>query len=605
MRNGYQKNKYFHDKPKSDYANNPYNFVPLSDQVFQRYGRLEELPAHNALAEDRISGVIHCSILAETPICISDGNGSFYRNPGGAYVIPGSSLKGLVRTNMQVLGFGAIRAKEDFDDLRLMYRLVGQGKSSVHGKAKAQYQRQMGIPEDWRDGSWPEKIRAGYLIRDSAGRYMIHPTSFLRVHRKRDCALPWKNVYRREEPVFYQENGRGSVTGLQRDRTGQPPGGWKRGILLCPGMAPGKKDRETKEPLKPNGMYLFPEYRPQRIPVSLTEEDILLYKTDYELRENALKGFKNEEYWKIPEEAGRPWPVFYLQTKEGCYFGRSPMIRIGYAHSLGEGLEKPHRDAAETLTLDYPYAMLGFTYEGKGQKAAYRSRVSFGDFAADHQPDPPIKSLLMEPKVSSFADYATGDYNQKDFHLRGVKQYWLKEHEVQKLNEKQENLADDLALMPRGTHFRGQIHFKNLSRDELGLLLWCLRLEEGCFQTIGHGKPLGYGRASITIHSVERYKPGALYSAALLEEETPLTEPVDPEMMIRTYKDYIETNHLGNAAVASAPSVRDFLYIHTVIREAEEVCYMSIEKREYQNRKKYLPTIAVQRETLEQSIQEK
>ena len=42
--------------------------------------------------------------------------------------------------------------------------------------------------------------------------------------------------------------------------------------------------------------------------------------------------------------------------------------------------------------------------------------------------------------------------------------------------------------MKKGTTFSGTIRFKNLKEDELGLLLWSLLLNDGCYQSIGMGK---------------------------------------------------------------------------------------------------------------------
>ena len=49
---------------------------------------------------------------------------NFFRTPAGTCAIPGSSLRGLVRENMQILGFGLVRPEEDLQDYQIMFRKV-------------------------------------------------------------------------------------------------------------------------------------------------------------------------------------------------------------------------------------------------------------------------------------------------------------------------------------------------------------------------------------------------------------------------------------------------------------------------------------------------
>lgn len=90
----------------------------------------------------------------------------------------------------------------------------------------------------------------------------------------------------------------------------------------------------------------------------------------------------------------------------------------------------------------------------------------------------------------------TDDKNseQPGFQLRGYKLYWLKEAGAASTDK--EKAASKLRPLPAGTVFSGVIRYRNLRPDELGLLLWALRLENGCFQSVGMGKPYGYGRWS-------------------------------------------------------------------------------------------------------------
>ena len=53
-------------------------------------------------------------------------------------------------------------------------------------------------------------------------------------------------------------------------------------------------------------------------------------------------------------------------------------------------------------------------------------------------------------------------------------------------------------LMPAGAKFKAKIRFENLLNEELGAMLFALKLPEKCCHKIGMGKPLGMGSIKIT-----------------------------------------------------------------------------------------------------------
>lgn len=587
------------------YFNNPYNFVPLEEKVYARYPDADALPRHDSMQDDLLCGEIHCTITAETPLSVSDANAGFFRNAKGDFVIPGSTLKGLVRQNMQILGFGAMRPGEDFNDSRMMYRVVATSADGVKKQLAEDYRTTLGIkteqkinPETNKRSSYSiaAKVKAGYLVQRAVDKkYVIYPMTYYKVNRSLKCAAPWKNKYTKVEKVWYQLNQKKIVTQLTFGDKPKPKGTLS-GLLVCTGRAVGKA----------NHLYLFPAFDASVKPIELSNDDVNTYLTDYELRKNSLKGTDRNaqmaaKYWELPEltkgtnEDTKPWPVFYAESSAKIYFGRSPFFRVGYNHSLKEGLPQAHQMAGENLTLDYPYAMLGFTWNDPA--VSYRSRVSFGDFLANKEPlEQTVPVVLSNPKPSSFADYAKDgkDYN-KDFRIRGVKQYWLKEAQQPEVTAQQSKVKDELKVMAEGTQFSGIIRFHNLHEDELGLLLWSLRLNKGCYQSIGKGKPLGYGRSSVTINSVKQYLATELYSADCLNSAG-YTRPLDIDTVIDAYKNHITNHHLNGKPVEEQPSVKNYLYIHCVIRNAEQVRYLNF--KEYQSRqaKEILPTIEQQRE---------
>jgi len=101
----------------------PYNFVPFSNRVYEY--KETELVKHDIISEDVFTGEITYEVKAETPICVDDGTGNFHKTADGKYSIPGSTMRGLIRNNVQILGLSSYY--EDIDDYALMYRNVANG----------------------------------------------------------------------------------------------------------------------------------------------------------------------------------------------------------------------------------------------------------------------------------------------------------------------------------------------------------------------------------------------------------------------------------------------------------------------------------------------
>jgi len=82
----------------------PYNFVPLNKEVF--YPEWSEQVSHDTPFEDGESGMLEIEIEAVSPIFIKDSkNKEEFCNHEGAYYIPGSSVKGVIRNVLEIMSF--------------------------------------------------------------------------------------------------------------------------------------------------------------------------------------------------------------------------------------------------------------------------------------------------------------------------------------------------------------------------------------------------------------------------------------------------------------------------------------------------------------------
>lgn len=567
----------------------PYNFIPLSDKILLPYDSVESLPAHDRIDPSLKTGEICVTMVADTPVFVSDGDKNdphFFRGSNGKYMIPGSTIRGMVRENMQILGFGLMRPGEDLEDIQIYFRDFASASGSRDDPLKKYYCAALGIKQmpmpSGRPKAIPQLVKSGYLKKEK-GKYKIYPSkgSYMLVRRDHPGVRCFGTEDARTENVYYRAEG---------DRVKEicpavgEKNGLRRGTLLYTGKPVRSWNRQTgRLEDHPNHLYLIPEADWSAQPLTLDEDDVLSYMEDFEKRRNVLG--RNRNFWNLPLE-GREKPVFYVQYEGHVYFGMSRFLRIGYRYPLSCGLPESHKAGMDKL--DFPRAILGYVSKNSG---SYRSRVSFGDFAADGEAYemPPISMILGEPKPSYYPGYVVGGkhYNHEDFRLRGYKQYWLKEVEATDDNGKP-RAATTIRPLPRGTKFSGTIRYKNLTEAELGLLLWCLRLEKGCYQSVGMAKPYGYGRMRLTIDAIKEFEAPALYDSGSFLVSDTKSDAAGVEEYIKKYCDYAEQHLADLAPIKENSPLRDFFFMKTSIRTPNEMCYMSLKEYRF---KAALPSV--------------
>lgn len=556
----------------------PYNFVPFSDTIITRYKSTADLPSHDEIDPNLKSGEIHITMTAQTEIYISDGTpeAHFFRGANGKQMIPGSSVRGMIRNNMYILGFGKVVPKDDVAEQQLLYRKIASKSSGVDADLKKLYHKLLDIPQKPQKGASqvklvPRKVRAGFL-QNHNGIYKITPIrEFFRLSRKKYDA--WSEVHKVQDPVFYTFKEGEIVLSSQKGNNH-----WQEAAILCPGIIDKRK---------PNGIYLFPKAdREEEIHIS--EKDVILYKEDYKRRETVLK---EKAFWQLPKN-GEEKPVFFAEINGRIIWGMSMFLRIPYSRKLTDGLPKSHKD--EKWILDYPKAILGFATK----ESAYRSRVSFGDFTVigEAKEQGRISLPPAEPKPSFYAGYTVGgEYYEGDFKLRGYKQYWLKDmkhKDLPQLNGKPQDKAPAINPLPANTRFHGIIKYKNLHEDELGLLLWAIQLEKDCYQSIGMAKPYGFGRIKVSVDTLKEYNFAQRYTIEGLCGHT--VQQSDKERIqhyIEQYQncEYVHKALKGQKDITKRPEIEDFFYIHKKIRDVAEVSYMEL--NEYRKSTEPLPTL--------------
>lgn len=605
------------------YVGAPYNFVPLGKKVYRK----DEITKHSEISG--LSGYLEYQVTAKTPIIVDGGDKHFYKNKDGKAAIPGSTMRGLVRSNMQILSQSSIA--DDIANAKLMYRCVGGSSRNLNKKV---YDGTLGsdtVVVGKGRFSFLKNVKGGY-IGCKNGKYYIIPSSIQTLQRelgemnyyvlserriiedkfrgfemlrKSPCVLQNSNTrpfvkeargnrvqYKGDKnvnykpyfkTVYYQPKGMRNISALSEE----PKNGYKKGTLITTGFMNQKK-----------AFYVIPEMA--ELPVSewipIAPQDIDSFKRDFEGRKNQLTvatGFnlakmeKDEKeelkkevsrFFGLPEN-GEIKPVFYIELDGKLYFGFTPRLRLFYEKEIYDGLSKEQRDNS----LDYCKSMFGFATDNE----SYRSRLSFQEAVIDKNISENGKTavVLGEPKPTSYLDYLVGKNGEAvtyrgDFALRGMKQYWLHTKEAASGLGNNKDVGSDFYLYPKETSFTGQIRFSNLSEEELGMLLWSLLLEKNSQQNIGKGKPYGFGRVEISLKQLN-----ILDTAAMYDSETLCLEPYREEKeLCSEYVDKAKkdmTRFLGKD-VMEHPPVRDFLLMKNgnEIPDDSKTHYMSIEGRD-------------------------
>lgn len=623
---GYKKNN------DNKYVGAPYNFIPFTKKLYTYQGRTPA--AHNSVDESLISGEIDYEMTAQTPVFIDDGTEEhhFYKNRDGKYSIPGSSVRGLIRNNVQILGFSGF--DEDIDDYALMYRNVASGAE------KRRYGDILGSkPLTVGNGkriSILEKVKAGYIVKEENG-YKIYKTcvdsikkeygemnyyvlserkmgddylEFLSTGRKGKYPYDFfiqngeyrtqHSLDKRFKKVKNEKSGRIDYVGEKNENyhpfyesisyqiknlkevvaVGKPDKYEKNGTVISTGAMDKKK-----------AVYIIPEIDRNKKAIDIPSKDIEAFKIDIEKRKNTLKQFGGRTFFDLPKD-GEQKPVFYVELGGRLYFGFTPRLRLFYDHTIKEGLPQNQKKKE----IDYAKAMFGYSND----KASYKSRISFSDAVIVQQEvseGKKEKVILAEPKPTSYLDYLNQNkdnnitYNS-EFELRGVKQYWLhKEAQKVSVDPGKEKASTMLCPLPTGTKFKGKIRFQNLTKDELGLLLWAVRLEKSSWMNIGKAKSYGYGNISVNITEAKKIDMKQAYLSTDILNMLPFTK-LNTDEMILFYKKFIaEKLQLEN--VEKSPRIESFFAMKDAenIPLEKDIRYMSIDRKEYQNRKQALPEI--------------
>jgi CRISPR-associated protein (TIGR03986 family) len=486
-----------------DVAHAPYNFVPINELIVdsdlystEKGFDLEKIRFDMRHA-DLHSGYIELTIEALTKIFIGSGEkdeqGRYkFFAPDGTPRIPGASLRGMVRTLVEVCSWGEFKF---FEDKQLFYRTF-QTSSMDKEFYRDRMVKKHGQP----------KAKAGYLCKEGRD-FFIRPalstpalckTSYYRVNYEKDRnhanykhvkTIGFVDEFERKK-VFFNPAAvslhRNHSIPLEYADIGQVfdtnNGSCVEGWLIASGHIYNKKHIHW--------VINLPDIS-SKIPV---DKDVInTYKSD--------SNRKIPEVFQLDNNLKKDGvPCFYLEeTGKITAIGHTPYFRLPYQKKIGDLLPEVHKNYKG---IDIPTVIFGNEQgDDKDKATAIAGRVYFEDAicrtinpvaaAVTHRG----QDTAISPKPTSFQLYLKQDntnvrkedlkhYDSENAALRGNKMYW--HHRVG------DNIRPLLQFNP------AKIAFTNLSKVELGALLFVLDLPQGCHHKIGMGKPLGLGSIKIS-----------------------------------------------------------------------------------------------------------
>ena len=495
----------------------PYNFVPFTKTVLpsplDRLRGLDEADRQLGLRDyitkqTTYSGTIQLGITNITPLFIGNGedgvnnkrNVQEFFAPNGKPVIPGSSLRGMVRSLFKIVTAGVIRRDEDFTDRHLYFRCIMAPNDSPWLKELyAYYASRMLSDETWENGIPKKSNYPGFLFqRENDSTYYIAPCKWGSVKMQDftyNCHAKSRVYWNEQQKKAYIWTEYAKNKPIVRFLY-QPD--WERALEV-----PQKVIKEYQSDSKRGGVDLLPNNG----------------KSGADAKNFNGKSGADAKNFFNRDELTYLVPCFYTLTDGKVdSFGHGRSYRIPYRHTVGDRLPKVLQDNADVID---------FTDAVFGSKDLWAGRVSFEDAilkgisqfeAADYI------APLMGANPTAYQLYLT----QKDWpaahwdsdapvEVRGYKMYWHKDKYDWRASEEQkkkdiDTLSKKIHPLSPNNQFSGKIHFYDLTAIELGALLKVFSLGDGSQDIVyklGMGKSMGLGsiriKATLSLDQGDRY----------------------------------------------------------------------------------------------------
>ena len=504
----------------------PYNFVPLNEKVF--FPLWGPLVSQDIPFKEGVSGTIQLKMTAQTPIFIRGtqyaenriGHKKFaFMQHQGKYCIPGSSIKGALRSVLEILSFGKLHP--------INTPKFGVRDFSRNSKYLDHFKKNEPL------GGWlyKDEHTQNYVIDYSTETIRrikhtvidtLYGTSFENDYRDRlspNAATTAVEKYKRLKKAYKKiKKTEGKGLELVYHKTGDQYRFRKDedtyGTLVVTGQAGPRIDRMRHGKRQVTGKFVeFLFLEPNR---QVIVDDVAWDNFTSAYKDNSPNDQSDDyKHWKAVLDKGGKVPVFVCLDKQFskngtpkiAHFGLSYMHQLPYRYGIGDYIPKAH----SCPEMDMAALLFGNTEETSGVKG----RVSVKNGYSDIQTHTAFNQLeehtrtLSGPKASFYPFYleqgkAKGKlvtYDSDKAQLRGRKRYPIKATIDKSFQEDATKINSTFRPLPAKTTFHTEIVYHNLLPEELGALLSAISFHNNasCRHALGMAKPYGYGAVTTEI----------------------------------------------------------------------------------------------------------
>lgn len=533
--------KHLRQIPENRQAIAPYNFVELPEKIVEVTE--DSLQNSNCYDPKRHTGKINCTLNTSSPLYIrcglttkefKDGKESkdlpdfFYTNPNAENqkpVIPGSSLRGMLRTLVEIISFSKIERVS--------------ARQHFFFRAVATTENDDSLAQAYKKYINPQNVKAGYLKKEG-DRWFICPAKSLKgvtfawVKEEDLSTVDFPKLIKMDKPGYLPQHIPVSFKNINKNKNNryfaedvsQPnTHPMNNGMLVSSGNMK-QSDDSSKKTTRRNHCIVFQ----QSSSLNKLEIDPIAVQHYCDALTDFQKSNPFDTNLGVLQDS---LPIFYCHPQNGkvvTLFGHSPNFRIPYSPQ-GDGKAASAIDfipdgLGKSDKIDLADAIFGFIKDkqpGEEQAKSRSGRVFISDGICEQTTRDDIwlsgntitPKILASPKPTTFqhylvqTSYAKNDLKHyaskpdEDTIIRGHKLYWHKGSSpaIQHENSNEVSNTQKIEIKPikPGVDFQFTIYFENLTYVELGALLWVLNIakNEKYRLSLGMGKPLGMGAVKI------------------------------------------------------------------------------------------------------------
>lgn len=479
----------------SKIRNYPYNFVSFGDEKSVDRKSYFDSKGTN-------TGKIVCTLVNKTPLFINgkttktnDGHPlESFLLENGKYIIPSSSLKGEVRNIIEVLTNSCIK---NVEKERLEKRLSAVNFKPIFGIIKR-------LPTEKTPGLIIEaekiSLNAGLLLNMKPGMYdekfshyiynfinnkIVTREDLQKVQEKKDIeGILWVS-----SPIF-----------IKYSEDTFPVGREKK---------PGKKG-EKFSPKK----IILPKKNGKILEFSLEEYEDLKYL----IKQRKERDKKDGKKFYMEELKCGDVIIYNIKDDKVVNLAFSEIPRLRYKYSPLDLVPEAFKPCKNIKNLCFACRLFGSTGDQKeteDKDIACIGKVYFTDAKIEEKNAKMVSDYILlkplgEPHPSLARFYLTGETYDKGVTIRGRKFYWHHKDKIKAgknyssylesiKDEKKERYNASLKFMKPDNIFKFEVFFKNLTDEELGILIYSLELEEKMLHKLGKAKAFGFGSCKINI----------------------------------------------------------------------------------------------------------